>query len=283
MAKKMYYNEEEASEQLGVDQEGLERLIADGRLHAYQDGQRQMFRTQDVDKLAEALASEQTGSGDEEEEIELSPADSAGGINLSEDTSAGGGKEDTVITSEGISVFDEEDLDVDSADPMAKTQIAPSLEDQQNLENVGTGSGLLDLTRESDDTSLGSEVLGQIDMEDTSGSQVVGSSIAEAVGESAQPAEQAPQGYQQVQPMAAAAVAPDSTAGLFSGFLAGCAILAVVLMSVVMAGMMRALPGYVEYMKENMMIVMGAAAGLLLIAAIIGYVVRKPSQTAQQG
>ncbi|MGC9453313.1 MAG: hypothetical protein ACP5HU_00470 [Phycisphaerae bacterium] len=283
MAKKMYYNEDEARQTLGVDDQRLEQLISEGRLHAYQDGQKRMFRTQDVDQLAETLASEQTGQDEDMEEIELSPADSAGGIDLSGDTSAGeGGKEDTVITSEGVSVFDEEDLDVDSADPMAKTQIAPSLEDQQNLENVGTGSGLLDLTRESDDTSLGSEVLGQIDMEDTSASQVVGSSISEAVSEPQQAAEPTQQAYPQAQP-AAMAAPPDSSAGLFAGFLAGCAILAVVLTSVVMAGMIRVLPGYVEYMKNNMMIVMGGAAGLLLVTAVIGYFVRKPSATGQQG
>jgi hypothetical protein len=281
MAKKMYYNEDEAKKTLGVDDDGLERLVRDDRLRVYQDGQHRMFRTEEVDSLVDQLASERQASGEgDEEEIELSPADSAGGVDLSAETGGGeGGKEDTVITSEGISVFDEEDLDVDSADPMAKTQVAPSLEDQQNLENVGTGSGLLDLTRESDDTSLGSEVLGQIDMDDTSSVGVVGSSIAEAVSEpeqQQQPAEAAPA------PQAAVAMAPDATAGLFAGFLAGCAALAVVLTAVVMAGMMRVLPGYVEYMKNNMLIVMGVAAVVLLIAAAIGYFVGKPSAGAQQ-
>jgi PAS domain S-box-containing protein len=61
------------------------------------------------------------------------------------------GKEDTVITAEGISIFDDEDLEIEAADPMAKTQIAPSLDDQVAIEGVGSGSGLLDLTRESDE------------------------------------------------------------------------------------------------------------------------------------
>lgn len=54
----------------------------------------------------------------------------------------------------GISVFDEEEgIEVD---PMGETQIAASVPE---LESVGSGSGLLDLTRESDDTSLGHELL----------------------------------------------------------------------------------------------------------------------------
>jgi excisionase family DNA binding protein len=64
-------------------------------------------------------------------------------------------KEDTRITSAGISVFDDDELEVD-ADPMGKTHVAPAVED---FDAVGSGSGLLDLTRESDDTSLGAELL----------------------------------------------------------------------------------------------------------------------------
>ena len=48
------------------------------------------------------------------------------------------------------------------ADPSAQTNIASNIPDQVNLESVGSGSGLLDLTRESDDTSLGAELLDEI-------------------------------------------------------------------------------------------------------------------------
>lgn len=59
----------------------------------------------------------------------------------------------------GVSVFTADDS-VEHADPGAQTAITPS--DQVNLEGVGSGSGLLDLTRESDDTSLGAELLDEI-------------------------------------------------------------------------------------------------------------------------
>jgi hypothetical protein len=49
------------------------------------------------------------------------------------------------------------------ADPMAQTAISGgSMQDQISLEGTGSGSGLLDLTRESDDTSLGAELLDEI-------------------------------------------------------------------------------------------------------------------------
>lgn len=52
--------------------------------------------------------------------------------------------------------------DSHGADPSAQTAISSSMQDQVNLEAVGSGSGLLDLTRESDDTSLGAELLDEI-------------------------------------------------------------------------------------------------------------------------
>ncbi len=58
----------------------------------------------------------------------------------------------------GISVFEEADLHGE-ADPLAKTQISPVAEEELQMATVGSGSGLLDLTRESDDTSLGAELL----------------------------------------------------------------------------------------------------------------------------
>ncbi len=79
----------------------------------------------------------------------------------SDATSAGKSKEDTVVSSVGVSVFDEEDLD-ESADPLAKTVMSGTA-GGTGLEDVGSGgSGLLDLTRESDDTSLGAELLDEI-------------------------------------------------------------------------------------------------------------------------
>src|SRR5437763_2043801 len=62
----------------------------------------------------------------------------------------------------GISIFGGEEGGGDIADPSAQTNIASNVPDQVSLESVGSGSGLLDLTRESDDTSLGAELLDEI-------------------------------------------------------------------------------------------------------------------------
>ena len=160
MAKKMYYTDEEAAAKLGIDAAALEGLVRDQKLRAFKDGARIMFRADEIDALAA-----QGAPG--EEEIELTPADTggAGSISLvdSAETPPPAGKEDTVITAEGVSIFDEGE-EVETADPLAKTQITARMEDQVSADGSGSGSGLLDLTRESDDTSLG-EVLDKIEMD----------------------------------------------------------------------------------------------------------------------
>jgi len=79
----------------------------------------------------------------------------------------------------GVSVFDAGEVEI--ADPSAQTMMsdpggtmAPDAEgDELALESVGSGSGLLDLTREADDTSLGAELLDEIypGAEETSGAE----------------------------------------------------------------------------------------------------------------
>jgi hypothetical protein len=73
----------------------------------------------------------------------------------------------------GINVFGTDDS-IEHADPMAQTSITSGMaRDQIDLQAVGSGSGLLDLTRESDDTSLGA-VLDEI----TPGGSLAGGSMA---------------------------------------------------------------------------------------------------------
>ncbi|MDX2200781.1 MAG: helix-turn-helix domain-containing protein [Phycisphaerae bacterium] len=79
---------------------------------------------------------------------------------------AGKGKSDTAVPIAGVRVLDDDDLELD-ADPLAKTQVTASpvsaASDQVALnEGTSSGSGLLDLTREADDTSLGAELLDEI-------------------------------------------------------------------------------------------------------------------------
>ena len=267
---KIYYSEQEAAAKLRITPADLANYVRDGKLRSYQDGPRRMYKVEEVDMLA----SDSVG------EIELAPADTASGVSLTDADKpmTGKAKEDTVITAEGISIFDSEDLEIEAADPMAKTQIAPSLEDQVTVEGVGSGSGLLDLTRESDDTSLGAEVLDHIDMEGGIGSSIGGEAIAAPAGMGA------PAAYGMAPEMAPAVnyvEASDPMSGLFGGMLVAAALLVLNLMAAVLSMIFGVLPDAVAGMKENMIVVLLVSVVVIGAGAAIGYFVGKSGQTRQ--
>jgi hypothetical protein len=181
---KMFYSMEEVQDKLHRSAEDIKQLVKDGKLREFRDGAKIMFKVDEVDKLD---VTDLGGTG----EIKLAPGDSSDKISLAGDTGnqiglAGGTgssvglvpgdsadqislddtgeaktNDDTVITSHGVNVLDDSDGEL-AVDPMAQTQIAPDLDDQVHLDSGSSGSGLLDLTREADDTSLGAELLEEI-------------------------------------------------------------------------------------------------------------------------
>src|SRR5512137_628603 len=108
MAKKMYYTEDEAATKLGTNAAGLARMIKEGKLQAFADGARKMYKADQVDAL----------SGGSADEVVLKPCEESGISLRMADTNNPVSKEDTVITAEGISIFDEDDLEIETADPL---------------------------------------------------------------------------------------------------------------------------------------------------------------------
>ncbi len=264
MGKKMYYTEEETMAELSVSQAELAAFVSDGKIRVFQDGGSSMYRVSEIDSM----------SPPDEETIELSPADSVPGdmvsINEDDEEEKFEPKEDTVITSEGISIFDDEDLNIEDADPMAKTQIAPSLDEQLAGEGAGSGSGLLDLTRESDDTSLGS-VLDNIEMD-----AGMGAELAAEAGDTVD----VPMGLDEVESVVVAQPVQtevfDASSGLFSGFAIGCALVSLLLAAVTMP-LMRGMdpPGYVQTIHSNLKIFLVVAVVIIGIAGVVGMLVGK--------
>ncbi|HHH75954.1 MAG TPA: hypothetical protein ENL03_02880 [Phycisphaerae bacterium] len=260
---KMYYTEEEAASTLGISAEELAEYVGQQKLRIFQDGAKKMFLAQEIDALAPELAPA--------EEVELSPADGDMDIiSLADATGAPlepAGKEDTVVTADGISIFDDEDLEIESADPMAKTQIAPSLEDQIALDGVGSGSGLLDLTRESDDTSLGAEVLENIDIDGSIGADIIEDD------EDDEPA------YTSPAMMPAAVIAPvdtiDASSGFFGGMAVGGAVLALLMVAIAMPSMVGNTPAYVATLKDNLTAIIAVSVLIVIIAGVIGLFIGK--------
>ena len=166
---KMFYTLDEAAERLGVTPSSVRDLVTQGRLQEFRDRDKLMFKVEQVELVAGEgeghgggmgeipLASDQSGTGipilaDDPGASGLQGA-SGSGIPLEPETSLEGAKERS-----GISIFDADETE--QADPSAVTQITTTTTSTElTMESVGSGSGLLDLTRESDDTSLGADLL----------------------------------------------------------------------------------------------------------------------------
>ena len=158
---KMFYSLEEAAQKIGVSEDQVKTLATEGKLQQFRDGNKLMFKRDEVEGLAPDAGPSDTGialeaSGD--------PIPLAGGDTDQIDlTETGVPAESSDPRSDtGISVFDADE--VPAADPKAQTKVTQpaSEEEELALESVASGSGLLDLTRESDDTSLGAELLEEI-------------------------------------------------------------------------------------------------------------------------
>jgi len=254
MPNKMYYSEEEATAKLGVDTDGLNEYVRQKKLRLFKDGTRNMYMASEVDALAPPPEVEQ--------EVELSPVADTAAVSET-DQAKPAGKEDTVITAEGISIFDDEDLEIESADPMAKTQIAQSITDPIAIDGIGAGSGLLDLTHESDDTSLGA-VIDRIDLDETEG-ETPPSPYGEpsAVGEPT------------VISVAEAPETIDAASGVFNGLLVGSAIVALVIGAVALAAGTGVVPNYLSAMKENMTAVFIGVIVLMGVCGVAGMLIGK--------
>ena len=152
---KMFYTLEEAAQKLGVDEQTIKDMAARNELQQFRDGDKLMFKRDQVDAKSDSGASDGP--------IELADTGVEDAIDLKSDTAVGvDAPVENPNEATGVSVFDAGEIDL--ADPMAQTQVTgPMIDDEElALESVGSGSGLLDLTRESDDTSLGAELLDEI-------------------------------------------------------------------------------------------------------------------------
>ncbi|HUO08456.1 MAG TPA: helix-turn-helix domain-containing protein [Phycisphaerae bacterium] len=170
---KMFYTAEEAAQKLGISPDQLKDMVSQNKLREFRDGARVMFKVDQVDKIAsdkgKSSAGTAVGIGLSDSGIALAGDSHASDVISLADTGTQvpSAKDDTVVTGladtgtqPGKQVF--ESGEIKSADTGAQTRIQSAVDDQLSLEGVGSGSGLLDLTRESDDTSLGAELLDEI-------------------------------------------------------------------------------------------------------------------------
>ena len=160
----MFYSLQEVAEKLSKTEEEVKQIVKEGRLREFRDGPNLLFKVDEVEALmsdtsimksraSSAKPEQETG----EDEISLAPETTEG-------LAAGEGltDADTAIAGEEISTLGETDRErLPEDDTMDETKVVPDeasleeIEEDVNLDSFGSGSGLLDLSLQADDTSLG--------------------------------------------------------------------------------------------------------------------------------
>ncbi|MGA1979262.1 MAG: helix-turn-helix domain-containing protein [Sedimentisphaerales bacterium] len=178
----MFYSLQEVAAKLNKTEEEVKEIIKQGRLREFRDGPNLLFKVDEVEALmsdtsiaasrkSPAKAKQVTG----EDEISLAPEPGEGPAEKSKPT----GADTTATAGKGIDVLGETDGDYKLADDtLGETKVVPDkgslgedtlsetkaasdeasleeIEEDVNLDTFGSGSGLLDLSLQADDTSLG--------------------------------------------------------------------------------------------------------------------------------
>lgn len=284
---KPFYSMDEVCARLGKNAEGVRTLVREGKLREFRDGGKVFFKSEDVDKLGGGPGRSKADSG----EILLDAADdmapsvkdpgASDSITLEpigDDEDSKRKKEGTVITASGISVFDDDELEID-ADPMAKTRISGAVGDEVPIESgSGSGSGLLDLTREADDTSLGAELLDEIYPGEDEVAHTRPSAAREheeepVVADEAEAAIDEPSGGEMVIPVYDASHDPSES--IFAGVLVGALIVMAVAASVVGGVLQGYVPSYGILLSEKFAFFLIGAVLVVGLSTLLGWVIGK--------
>ncbi|MFA5239113.1 MAG: helix-turn-helix domain-containing protein [Phycisphaerae bacterium] len=172
----MFYSLQEVSAKLNKTEDEVKEIIKQGRLREFRDGSNLLFKVDEVESLmsdtsmtTSKKSSAKGKQAPEEDEIFLAP-----------EAGESDGADTTATTGKGINVLGEADDDYKLADDtlsatkavadagsladdiLGETKAASGgeasleeIEEDVNLDTFGSGSGLLDLSLQADDTSLG--------------------------------------------------------------------------------------------------------------------------------
>ena len=303
----MFYSLQEVAAKLNKTEEEVKEIIRQGRLREFRDGPNLLFKVDEVEALmsdtsiASKRASAKAKQVTDEDEISLAPEPSEGSAEKSEPA----GADTTAMTGKGVDVLGETDGDYKLADDtLGETKVVPDegslsedtlsetkaasggasleeIEEDVNLDTFGSGSGLLDLSLQADDTSLGG-ILDEIyTPEGEEGKEGEGGAEASAVEVAAEAEQLMPdEGLAEPEPspeapaivQAYAEPAPDVISNAF-GIMLFLPLLAIVYTTVVaVAGFNNMMPAILTAIQRLIWyIVIGAvlAAGLIVGVAFM--------------
>ncbi len=265
---KMFYSLEEAAEKLKKTPDDVRQMAARGQLQEFRDRDKLMFKREQVDLLAGGDDDMIPLAGDSGE---LSLSSSGTGMKVDKDS-----KEQS-----SISIFEAETTDDADANAVTRVSNSPTAGfADPGSSGSGTG-GLLDLTREADDTSLGAGL-----MEDVYGGETVAQQTAAepaiSGGESNQLFESPTSGEPDFASPVAAMAAAEPYDGTWSGIAGGLALGAVVALLLATFAIIAALTGtagggLVSTIGNNFWVFVGAGIGAPLVFMVVGLLIGKKS------
>ena len=196
------------------------------------------------------------------------------GFDLGDSGSASGLELGDSAADSGINVAFEGGED----DASAETRVADAVDEELSLESIGSGSGLLDLTRESDDTSLGAELLDEVWEGGESGEFGVSAS---GLFESSDPeqTQQVPSDAPMGLPLTTMAQVYDGKwSGTGIGLLLGSLIALIAVSVMLITTIMGVSPKLASMITGDFMVWVGGFAGFAILAGLIGMFVGKASE-----
>lgn len=223
-----------------------------------------------------AMGASSTGLG-MADSAELDLGGSASGLGMADSAAGSGG----LGADTGISIFEADETE--EVDPAAQTNIDDAVATPDfAMDSGSSGSGLLDLTRESDDTSLGADLLDDVyggDTADETADETMPAADASALFESTDESET----ETEAAPMAMAIETVDGAgSGLVGGMALGMALVLSLATAIVVLGWVGSsgstIPGtesMISQVGEQWMMIAGGALGAVIVFGVIGMVLGK--------
>jgi len=289
----MFYSLQEVAGRLNKTEDEVKEIVQQGRLREFRDGPNLLFKIDEVEALLSdtsimGVGKKQKPAG---EEIILSP-----------EAEGKSPDEDTMVDGAGIDVLEETESEFKLADDTKGQTKSGSgeasleeIEEDVNLDTFGSGSGLLDLSLQADDTSLGG-ILDEIYTSEGGGAKAADAKAATGTGggtamaaeadveqvvageipaaaeiSAAEPVMAVPAYQAYVEP------APDAASN-FYGIMLLLAFLTTVYATIVaVAGLGGFMPSALQQIQNLVWYIMGGAAGAALVLWGMTFMVGKSS------
>lgn len=262
---KMFYTIDEAAAKLGKSAGEVRTMIEKGQFSEYRQQGQLVIKASQVDQMV----------GGDADDSAIPLADS-GEIPIAEDPKAGSSGAN-VVSSEtgtkersGISIFEADELE--EADASAQTQVTQSVQGLPTGDPGASGSGL-GLTR-NEDTSLGAGLLEDVYGKGDSG-------IAPAVGAGGGLFESTGVASDASMAPAMAMVVAEPYDGTWSGIAGGLALAMTIIVALCTGVVVLSLNGgglgMFDFLRDNLMPVLGGMAVLALVCAGVGFFLGKKS------